>query len=91
MAKLRDKFTKSQRKAGKVLAFSAGILFLGMVTMSALGAERGSFHVISLTSGWTGEVWNALWLVLTALTFLLLGGILSTMAEDSDKFSGGEE
>lgn len=78
---MRKYFNKQQIRLAKVLLTVIGITSIGVLTMSILGAENFSLHLISLKEGWTGHVWDGLWLGLTSSTFFLLGGACSKLLE----------
>lgn len=74
-SRFREKWTEGEWTAGKWLVGFKLVCWLGVITMSILGAERGSFHLISLKDGWSGSLWAVLWFANTAITFFLLGVI----------------
>ena len=62
------------KKLVKYLSMALVIILIGIITMSILGAENYSLHLITLKSGWAGRLWDFLWMGLVSGTFFVLGG-----------------
>lgn len=82
-------FSPEQKKVGMWVVIFTGALFIGVIVMSILGAEHASFHVISLTEGWTGRLWDALWVGVASGLCFIMGAVFSKLLEITGDDSEG--
>lgn len=79
------KFNVEQRKIAKIMLIALLCSFAAMLVMAALGDIGGIWKIIPLSTGWTGKLWGAIWMALTASLFFLLGMLCFATSEDEEK------
>lgn len=64
------------KRLNKYCGFIIGISLFGVIILNILGARNGSFHVISLDSGFWSLLYTGLWIGLTGFGGFVFGNIM---------------